>query len=164
MKRLLSFVTFAVVAILVLGGCGANTYKSYGWFKTPEQPPAIFKPDKNVAINNIDSKNIFVTTRNWWLPIVTKTRAAVLPGEHTLHIKYAVAGWQSLGCELKVEAESGKTYSVKAKSYAMDAPEGRDGFIAVNKPRAARVVVWVKDTATDEKVSFDGGCTEIKTE
>lgn len=71
-----------------------------------------------MAIGDIDGKDVFVTARNWWVPVVTKTRAAVLPGEHTLHIKYAVAVWQSLGCELKVEAESGKTYRVKAKSYA----------------------------------------------
>ena len=164
MKRLLSLVYFIVVVVLVVCGCSANTYKSYGWFKKPEQPPAVFKPDKNVAISNIDGKNVFVTKRNWWVPIVTKTSAELLPGEHTLEIKYAVAGWQSLGCRQTVDVEAGKIYRIKAKAYALDTPEASDGFIAVMKPRATRVVVWFENAATNEKVSFDGSCTENKTE
>ena len=115
-----------------------------------------------MAISNIDGKNVFVTKRNWWVPIVTKTSAKVLPGEHTLEIKYAVAGWQSLGCRQTVDVEAGKIYRVKAKAYALDAPEASDGFVTVMKPRTAKIVVWMEDDTTNEKVSFDSGCIEIK--
>ena len=145
----------AVAIFLMITGCTMSTLKAKTGSGDPESPRALFTTQKNVAISSIDGKNVFVTARNWWVPVVTKTRASVIPGEHTLVVKYAQTGWSNIGCQLTVDAQSGKTYVVKGKRLPFD---NASGFVAVKRPQIATVVVWVEDTETGEKVIPDTAC------
>jgi hypothetical protein len=69
-----------VVAVLVCG-CTWNTYNAKSGSGDPEAPRALFITEKHVAISNIDGKKVFVTARNWWVPVFTKTQASDIPGE-----------------------------------------------------------------------------------
>jgi hypothetical protein len=90
--------------------------------------------------------------------VVTKTRASLMPGEHTLTIKYAVTGWSSLGCRLVLDAQPGKTYIVKGKRLPDENPEG---FVAAKKPQLVKVVVWVVDAETGTTVVDETDCRPV---
>lgn len=147
-------ISIAMIFILVTG-CTMSTFKAKTGSGDPEVPRALFMTQKNVAISSIDGKDVFVAARNWWVPVVTKTKASVIPGEHTLVITYAQTGWSSLGCRMIIEAQPGKTYVVKGKRLPFD---NASGFVAVKRPQIATVVVWVEDTETGETIIPDTAC------
>jgi hypothetical protein len=137
------------LVLLLMAGCALNTFKARTGSGDPQAPRAIVAPEKNVAISDIDGKTVFVTARNWWVPVVTNTRASLMPGEHTLTIKYAVTGWTSVGCQLTFEAQSGKRYTIHGKKLDFD---NATGFAAVKQPQIISVVVWVTDTDNGEVI------------
>lgn len=148
----------AMVMVMMICGCAASTFKAKSGSGDPEAPRAILMTAKNVAISSIDGKNVFVTARNWWIPIVTKTKASLIPGEHTLVIRYAQTGWSSLGCQLKIDAQPGRTYVIKGKKMPF---EGAAGFTAVMRPRAIKVVIWVEDSETGDRVIDETACEPV---
>lgn len=152
MKKNAWIIITLLTGLLSVTGCAINTYNAKSGSGDPTAQRAIFAPEKNVAISSIDGNTVFVTARNWWIPVITKTKASVMPGTHTLTVKYAKTGWSSLGCEVTFDARSGKTYVVKGKQMEFD---NSSGFAAVKRPRIATVVIWVEDAETGEKV-FDG--------
>jgi hypothetical protein len=149
----------AIAIFLMITGCTMSTFKAKTSSEDPESPRALFTTQKNVAISSIDGKNVFVTARNWWVPVVTKTRASVTPGEHTLVVKYAQTGWSNLGCQLTVDAQSGKTYVVKGQRLPFD---NASGFPVVKRPQIATVMVWVEDAEAGEKVTDETACVPEK--
>lgn len=151
-------ISVATILIMVTG-CTMSTFKAKTGSGDPEATRALFTTQKNVAISSIDGKDVFVTARNFWVPVVTKTKASVLPGEHTLTIKYAQAGWSSLGCRVTFDAQSGKTYVVKGKRLPFD---NASGFATVKRPQIATVVVWVEDAETGEKILPDTACRPMQ--
>ena len=57
-----------------------------------------------------------------------------------------------------IDAQAGKTYVVKGKRLpAGDAA----GFIAVKKPRAVKVVVWIEDAETGAGVVGETACQPV---
>ena len=156
-RQIIRGLSMALV-LLLAAGCAVNTFKAKSGSGDPEAPRALVKPEKNVAISDIDGKTVFVTARNWWIPVVTKTRASLMPGEHTLTIKYAVAGWSSLGCQVNLDAHPGKTYIVKGKRLPYENP---DGFVAAKKPQLVKVVVWVVDADSGETVVSQTDCEPL---
>lgn len=151
MQRPVSLSLSIFVIAFMVSGCALNTFKAKTGSGDPDALRAIIKTGKDAAISSIDGKTVFVTSRNWWVPIVTKTSASVLPGKHTLIIKYAKTGWSSFGIETVLNAAPGKTYLVKVERLEVEPKEGDLVFIAVKKPQAARIKVWLEES-TDEKV------------
>jgi hypothetical protein len=146
------------LVLLLAAGCAVNTFKAKSGSGDPEASRALVKPEKNVAISDIDGKTVFVTARNWWVPIVTKTRASLMPGEHTLTITYAVTGWSSLGCQVRIDAQPGKTYIVKGQRLPYESSEG---LVAAKKPQLVKVVVWVVDEESGETVVNQTDCEPL---
>ena len=134
-----------LVAALIATGCALNTYNAKTGSGDPGAPRAIIKTEKDAAISSIDGKTVYVTARNWWVPLVTKTRASVLPGQHTLVVKYAKTGWTSSGIETILKAKPGKTYIVKVERLDDGTKEGKLVFTAEKKPQSARISVWIEE-------------------
>lgn len=145
-----SCLTIFVLAFMV-AGCALSTYKVKTGSGDPGAPRALIKTGQDAAIGSIDGKTVFITSRNWWVPIVTKTSASVLPGEHTLLIKYAKTGWSSSGIETVLNARPGKTYLVKVERLDAEPKEGELVFIAVKKPQAVRIKVWLEEMKNDDQ-------------
>lgn len=158
MRRNACWGMVTVIVATIVCGCTWNTYHAKSGTGDAQAPRAVFKPEKNVAISNIDGKRVFVTARNWWVPVATKTMASVMPGKHTLVIKYAQAGWSSLGCRVTIDAQPGKAYTVKAKRLPAD---GSQGFKAVKNPQMRKIVVWVEDVETGSKVIDETACEPV---
>lgn len=147
------------VLLLIASGCTTSTFKAKTGAGDSDAPRALFMTQKNIAISNIDGQDVFVTEGNWWVPVVTKTKASVIPGEHTLTITCAQTGWSSLGCRITLDAQSGKTYLVKGKRLPFD---NASGFAAVKRPQIATVVVWVVDADSGETVAGETACVPVK--
>jgi len=158
MKTWTTIAIILMTTLLVAGGCTMSTYKAKTGDGNGTAERALVKPEKNVAISRIDGKTVFVTARNWWVPVVTKTRASLMPGEHNLLITYAQTGWSSLGCQVTLDAQPGKTYVVKAKAKPFD---NTTGFAAVNQPQIASVVIWVVDADTGDTVVGETACKPV---
>ena len=148
MQRPVSSCLLIFVLVFMVAGCSLNTFKASTGSGDPGAPRAFIKTEKDAAISSIDGKTVFVTARNWWVPVVTKTSASVLPGQHTLVIKYAKTGWSSSGIETILSAEPGKTYLVKVGRLDAEPKEGDLVFIAVKKPQTARIKVWIEEMTT----------------
>lgn len=159
MKKQIGLCLGAISVLVLLGGCALNTLKARTGSGDPEAPRAIVAPEKNVAISDIDGRTVFVTARNWWIPVATNTKASLIPGEHTLTVKYAVTGWSSGGCRVTFNAQSGKRYIVKGKRIDFD---NASGFAAVKQPRIAGVWVWVTDADTGDIVVDQTACSPAK--
>ncbi len=160
MQRKIVLTLSLVLVGMLASGCALSTFKAKSGSGDPGATRALVKPEKNVAISDIDGKTVFVTARNWWVPIVTKTRASLMPGEHTLTIRYAVTGWSSLGCRLVLDAQPGKTYIVKGQRQPY---ENAEGFVAAKKPQLVKVVVWVVDAETGATVIEKTDCQRTTT-
>lgn len=145
MQRTVSLSLSIVVFAFMVTGCALNTFKARTGSGDPGAPRALIKTEKDAAISSIDGKTVFVAARNWWVPVVTKTSASVLPGQHTLVIKYAKTGWSSSGIETVLTAEPGKSYLVKVEQLDAESKEGGLVFIAVKKPQTARIKVWIEE-------------------
>jgi hypothetical protein len=158
MKTWTTIAIILMTTLLVGGGCTMSTYKAETGNGDASTEWVLVKPEKNIAISRIDGKTVFVTARNWWVPVVTKTRASLKPGEHNLVITYARTGWTSQGCQVTLDAQPGKTYVVKAKAKPFD---NATGFAAVNQPQIASVVVWVVDADTGETVVGETACQPL---
>ena len=148
----------AMLSFCVIG-CGLVTVKAKSGSGDPSAPRAVILPEKNVAIKSIDGKKAFVTERNWWVLVVTKTRASVLPGEHTLEIAYAVTGWSSLGCRMILDAQPGQTYVLKAKPLPF---ENTPGVATIKRPQINKVVVWMEDPESGTVLVKETACTPIE--
>jgi hypothetical protein len=158
MQKKTGIVISIVIIISMATGCGMSTLTAKTGSGDPAAPRALFMTEKNVAISTIDGKNVFVTARNWWVPAVTKTKASVMPGKHTLVVTYAQTGWSSRGCRVTIDAQPGRTYLVKGKRLPFD---NASGFAAVKRPQIATVVVWVEDAQTGEKVIAETECEPV---
>lgn len=148
----------AISVFILLSGCALSTFKAKTGSGDLQAPRAIVATDKHVAISHIDGKTVFVTARNWWVPVVTKTKASLIPGEHTLTITYAVTGWTSVGCQVTLNAQPGKTYVVKGKRLDFD---NATGFAAVKQPQITTVVVWVINGDGSETVIGETACAPV---
>ncbi len=158
MKQWTTLAVGLMILLSLFGGCAAVTHKAQTGDGDANAERTLVKPEKNVAISRIDGKTVFVTARNWWVPVVTKTRASLKPGEHNLVITYAQTGWSSQGCQVTLDAQAGKTYVVKAKAQPFD---NATGFAAVNQPQIASVVVWVVDADTGKTVVGETACKSV---
>ena len=159
MRRVICLGYISIMIVLLVSGCALSTFKAKSGSGDPDAARALFKPEKNVAISDVDGKTVFVTARNWWVPVVTKTKASVIPGEHTLTIKYAQPGWSSLGCRVTIDAQPGKTYIVKGRRLPQD---DAHGFVAAKKPQVVKVAVWIVDEETGATVVDETACVPIE--
>lgn len=160
MKKQIWLYLCAITVFIPLSGCALNTFKARTGSGDSQAPRAIVVPEKNVAISDIDGKTVYVTARNWWIPVVTNTKASLIPGDHTLIINYAVTGWSSVGCQMTFTVQSGKRYCVKGKRIDFD---NASGFAAVKKPQIVSVVVSVTDADTGEIVVDETACSPANT-
>jgi len=150
MQRPISSCLAIFMLAFMVTGCALSTFKAKTGSGDSGAPRAIIKTEKDAAISSIDGKTVFITSSNWWIPLVTKTKASVLPGEHTLLIKYVKTGWSSSGIETVLNAKPGKTYVLKVERLDAEPKEGELVLIAVKKPQAVRIKVWTEEM-TNEK-------------
>lgn len=140
----------ALTMAIMVTGCALSTFRARTGTGDSTAHRAILLTENDAAISRIDGKTVFVTSRNWWVPIVTKTRASVIPGEHTLVLNYAKTGWSGTGIETTLTAEPGKTYIVRAQRLKSDPIGEMLVFTAEKKPQIAKIKVWIEVLESDE--------------